>query len=224
MHVSCMFQHISCAQIQKVLCMKFPVTILNNLKFHACYMHDSWNMHVTCRDLGHFSGMGHACYMHGLVPKFHACSMHEKYGYFMHETCMFQVYSMHSTSVFQAWYRHIPCVVQAYSMRDTGVFHAWYRRIPSMIQVYSMRGTGVIHVWYRRIPWYRDIPFMCAYTVQLQAYFSSPWTEYLYYTCCKHKALCSCIGKYALYRYVDTGFKEKNRQSLLAPIDMHIML
>ena len=58
---------------------------------------------------------------------------------------------------------------------------------------------------------------MCAYTVHLQAYFNNPWTKYLYYTCCKHKALCSCKGKYALYRYVNTGFKE-NRQSLLAHI------
>ena len=73
-------------------------------------------MHVTCRDLGRFSGVGHACYMHGLVPKFHACSMHEKYGYFMHETL------------------HVP-----------GVFHALYKRIPSMIQAYSMRGTCVFH-------------------------------------------------------------------------------
>ena len=61
---------------------------------------------------------------------------------------------------------------------------------------------------------------MCAYTVQLQAYFNNPWTEYLYYTCCKHKTLCSCIGKYALYRYVDTDFKE-NRLSLLVPMDMY---
>ena len=34
----------------------------------------------------------------------------------MHETCMFQVYSMHGTSVFQASYRCIPCVVQAHSI------------------------------------------------------------------------------------------------------------
>ena len=119
-HVSCTSQHISCAQIQKVSCVKFPVIILNSLKFHACYMH-------------------------GLVPNFHACSMYEKYAYFMHETCMFWAYSMRGTGVYQARYRHIPCVVQAYSKHNTGVFHAWYRHIPSTIQVYSMRGTGVFH-------------------------------------------------------------------------------
>ena len=128
-------------------------------------------MHVTCRDLGRFSGMGHACYMHGLVPKFscmfHAWNVHEKYAYFMHETCMFQAYSMHDTGIFHAWYRHIPCVVQAYSMRGTGVFHSCVRA-PCTLQLYRRISLGRVLV---------------------------------YCTCCnlihKHEALCSCIGKYA---------------------------
>ena len=144
MHVSCMSQHISCAQIQKISCMKFPVIILNSSKFHACYMHDSWNIHVTCRDLGHFSGMKHACYMHGLVPKFHACSMHQN----MHISCMKRACS-----------RCILCMVQAYFMRGTGVFHAWYRRIPCIMQVHSMCRTGIFHSCVHH-----------AHTVQLQAY------------------------------------------------------
>ena len=132
MHVSCMSQHISCAQIQKVSCMKFPVTILNSLKFHECYMHDSRNMHVTCRDLGRFQvwDMHVTCmdwwlnFMHVSCME-HAWNMHEKYAYFMHETCMFQAYSMHDTGIFHVWYRRIPCVVLGYSMQAC-VHHAQY--------------------------------------------------------------------------------------------------
>ena len=32
----------------------------------TCMNLETYN-HVTCRDLGHFSGMGHACYMHGWI-------------------------------------------------------------------------------------------------------------------------------------------------------------
>ena len=92
-------------------------------------------MHVTCRDLGHFSGMGHACYMHGLVPKFHACFMHVPYMKNMDISCMKPAYS-----------RCIPCVVQAYSKHDTGVFHVWYRRIPCVVQAHSVILGYSIHV------------------------------------------------------------------------------
>ena len=150
MHVSCMSQHISCAQIQKVSCMKFPVTILNSLKFHACYMHDSWNMHVTCRDLGVFQ-----------VWDMHVTCMDWCLN-FMHVPCMKNV---HISCMKLVCSRHIACVVQVYSKHDTGVFHAWYRCIPSMIYAYSMHGTDIFHARY----W--GIPFMCApCTVQLQAY------------------------------------------------------
>ena len=30
-----------------------------------------------------------------------------------------------------------------------------------------------------------------------EAYFNNPWTDYLYYTCCKHKALCCSCTVYA---------------------------
>ena len=162
-------------------------------------------MHVTCRDLGRFSGMGHACYMHGLVPKFHAC--------FMHVPCM---KNMNISCMKPACSRCIPCVVQAYSKHDTGVFHAWYMCIPCVIQAYSMRSTGAFHD--------TGIFHSCVHTqYSYRHILITLGQSTCTYTCCKHKALCSCIGKYALYRYVDTGFKE-NRQSLLAPMDMHIML
>ena len=99
-------------------------------------MHDSWNMHVTGRDLGCFTGRYHARYMHELLPDiscmFHAWNLVD----FMHETCMFQ-------TIFHAWYRRIPCLVQAYSMRGTDVFHAWSWHIPCVVQ------ARVYHAWYR---------------------------------------------------------------------------
>ena len=139
--------------------------------------------------------MGHACYMHGLVLKFHAC--------FMHVPCM------KNMDISPACSRCIPCVVQAYSKHDTGVFHAWYRRIPCVIQAYSMRSTGAFH--------------------DTGIFHSCVHTQYNYRHILIILGQCTCtllavsIRHCALYRYVDTGFKE-NRQSLLAPIDMHIML
>ena len=47
---------------------------IEELKFHVCHMHDSWNMHVGIWDIFQVWDM------HGLVHKFHAC--------FMQETCM----------------------------------------------------------------------------------------------------------------------------------------
>ena len=120
--------------------------------------------------------MGHACYLHRLVPKFHACFMHVPCMKNMHISCMklacsrqipcvVQAYSKHDTAVFHAWYRRSPCVVQAYSKHDTGVFHAWYRQSPCMIQAYSMRGTGVFHSYVHRAQYsYKHI---------------NPWIEYL---------------------------------------------
>ena len=139
-----MFQHISCGYNQWFSCMKFPVAMLKSLLFHAWTMHDSWNMHVTGRDLGHFTGRYHACYKHELLPDI-SCMFHGwNLADFMKHACI-KPYSMCGTSVFHAWYWHIPCVVQAYSMRGTGVFHAWYRRIPCMVLAYSMR---VYRAWY----------------------------------------------------------------------------
>ena len=101
-------------------------------------LHDSWNMHVTCRDLGRFTGQYHVRYMHGLQRIFHAMFHAWHLAHFMH---------MHMH--IHAWCWHIPCMVQAYSMRGTGIFHAWYRRIPCVVQVYSMCGTGIFHAWCR---------------------------------------------------------------------------
>ena len=102
---ACMSQHISCAQIQKVSCMKFPVTILNSSKFralHAWFLKHAgvwdifqvWDMHVTCMDW---------ClnFMH-VSCMFHAWKI-----------CIFHAWNLHIPGVFQAWYRRIPCVVQA---------------------------------------------------------------------------------------------------------------
>ena len=134
MHVSGMFQHTSCDYNQWFSCMKFPVTIMKSLLFHAWTMHDSWNMH----GIWWISCMRHACFkpysMRG-TGVFHS--------WYRPIPCVIQAYSMRGTGIFHAWYRHIPCMVQAYSMHGTGIFHAWYRRIPCMVLAYSMCGTGV---------------------------------------------------------------------------------
>ena len=119
MHVSFMFQHISCGCNQWFSCMNFPVIWQYWRVYYS--MHDSWNMHVTGRDLGCLTGRYHACYMHELLP---------------HISCTFQ-------AIFHAWYWRIPCLIQMYSMHGTGVFHTWYRHIPCMVQAYSMRGIGM---------------------------------------------------------------------------------
>ena len=152
------FRHISAhfMQLQPVIFMhEIPVTILKGLLFHAWTMHDSWNMHVTGRDLGHFTGRYHACYKHELLPDI-SCMFHGwNLADFMHETCMFQ-------AIFHVWYWCIPCLVLAYSMCGTGVFHAWYRRISCMVQAYSMHGTGIFHAC---VPCVVRV-FPCMYHVQ----------------------------------------------------------
>ena len=135
------FIHVSAhfMRLQPVIFMhelSSDLTILMSLLFHAWTMHDSWNMHVTGRDLGHFTGRYHACYKHELLPDI-SCMLHAwNLADFMHETCMFQ-------AIFHAWYWHIPCLVQAYSMHGTGVFRTWYWHIPCVVQVC---------VWYKVFP------------------------------------------------------------------------
>ena len=78
--------------------MKFPVTILKSLKF----MHVTCMIPETCVYHAGIWDVFQVWNMHGLVPKFHAFFMQETcmksmYMHFMHETCIFQAYSMHGT-------------------------------------------------------------------------------------------------------------------------------
>ena len=94
--------------------------------------------------------------------------------------------------------------VQAYSKHDTGVFHAWYMCIPCVIQAYSMRSTGAFHD--------TGIFHSCVHTrYSYRHILITLGQSTCTYTCCKHKALCSCIGKYALYRYIDTGIRKTDK-------------
>ena len=99
------------------------------LKFHACYMYDSWNMYVTCR----IWDVLQVWDMHGLVPKFMDVSFHA--WYICHTHLYFHVCSV----MFRAWntlscvenvWKLLPCLKHAWEYipcmeTHESRFHAW---------------------------------------------------------------------------------------------------
>ena len=99
MHVSCMFQQISCV-LHHACFMHVP---------HTMYMHVSCSMHETCMENARNWDVFHACDMHEPCM-LHAC--HSCHEWTMHEPCMHEWSVYHiNTSMFHASFMQESCKI-----------------------------------------------------------------------------------------------------------------
>ena len=133
MHVTCIKQDPTCIQTCNCL---LHVAI-------SKYMHVLLMFHVTCRDLGRFTGMLHAYNMLVMLHACHVvCMQHACTN--MHATCVLHAYCMHK----HACYMHSACMLHACCMHATCTLHACYMHSACMLHARCMHATCTLHACY----------------------------------------------------------------------------
>ena len=158
---------ISCCCMQNVYCM-LP-------QLYTCMFH------VTCRDLGRFPCMLHACNMHVTVFACYSKCM----SWCMKHACGFHACYMHATCLLLSQNMHVTCIYHACYMNRTCMLHVLHRSQPSMDIIkfkcsyvkIILKGYTILFQ-FKVLLFFSFLPFVPSHIYWLNLFFTCPKKYY----------------------------------------------